>query len=38
LNGNDPKFEPGITNGSMIVFLGMAMFGVSVVQEMLRQR
>jgi hypothetical protein len=38
LNGNDPKFEPGITAGGMIVFLGMAVFAVSVYRELVRQR
>ena len=38
LNGNDPKFEPGITAGSMIVALGMVLFGVSVVKELARER
>jgi len=38
LNGNDPKFEPGITAGSMLVFLGMLLFGVSVFRELTRKR
>jgi len=38
LNGNDPKFEPGITAGSIIVFLGMALFAVSVFKELARER
>ena len=38
LNGNDPKFEPGITVGSMVVALGMVIFGVSVYRELVRQR
>ena len=38
LNGNDPKFEPGITAGSMFVFLGMATFAVSVFRELTRAR
>lgn len=38
LNGNDPKFEPGITAGSMFVFLGMATFAISVFKELTRAR
>jgi hypothetical protein len=38
LNGSDPKFEPGVTAGSVIVFLGMVLFGVSVFRELLRGR
>ena len=37
LNGNDPKFEPGVTAGSMIVFLGMLLFAVSVFKELTRK-
>ena len=38
LNGNDPKFEPGVTVGSIFVFLGMALFAVSVFRELSRRR
>lgn len=38
LNGNDPKFEPGVTAGSMFVFLGMLLFAVSVFKELTRAR
>jgi uncharacterized membrane protein YgdD (TMEM256/DUF423 family) len=38
LNGNDPKFEPGVAAGSMIVALGMVLFGVSVYRELVRAR
>jgi hypothetical protein len=38
LNGNDPKFEPGVTAGSIFVFLGMALFAVSVFRELSRRR
>jgi hypothetical protein len=38
LNGNDPKFEPGVTAGSMIVFLGMILFAVAVFRELTRSR
>ncbi len=38
LNGNDPKFEPGVTAGGIIVALGMVLFGVSVVKELTRSR
>ena len=38
LNGNDPKFEPGITVGSMLVFLGMLLFALSVLKELARKR
>jgi len=38
LNGNDPKFEPGITAGSIFVLLGMATFAVSVFKELTRAR
>jgi hypothetical protein len=37
-NGNDPKFEPGITAGSMLVFLGMLLFAVAVFRELKRAR
>lgn len=38
LNGNDPKFEPGVTAGSIFVFLGMLIFAVSVFKELARKR
>ena len=38
LNNNDAKFEPGITAGSMFVFLGMILFAVSVFRELSRAR
>jgi hypothetical protein len=38
MNGNDPKFEPGVTAGSVLVFLGMATFGASVFRELTRTR
>jgi cbb3-type cytochrome oxidase subunit 1 len=38
LNSNDPKFEPGITGGSMFVFVGMILFAVSVFKELTRAR
>jgi len=38
LNGNDPKFEPGITAGSILVFLGMLLFAVAVFKELTRPR
>lgn len=38
LNGNDPKFEPGITVGSLFVFAGMVLFAVSVFKELTRAR
>jgi hypothetical protein len=38
LNGNDPKFEPGVTAGSILVFLGMLLFAVAVFKELTRDR
>jgi hypothetical protein len=38
LNGNDPKYEPFVAAGGMIVALGMLLFGVSVFKELVRER
>lgn len=38
MNGNDAKFEPGITVGSLFVFVGMLLFAVSVFKELTRAR
>lgn len=38
LNGNDPKFEPGVIAGSILTALGMGIFGVAVFRELTRER
>ncbi len=38
MNGNDPAYEPGVTAGSVISFLSMAVFAVSVFRELMRPR
>jgi hypothetical protein len=38
LNGNDPAYEPGITAGSVLSFLGMAVFAASAFRELSRSR
>src|SRR3569623_2596385 len=37
-NGYDPKYGPGIAAGSVLTVLGMLVFGVSVVRELIRKR
>jgi hypothetical protein len=37
-HGNDPKYGPFIAVGSVLTVLGMLVFGVSVVRELLRPR
>lgn len=37
-NGNDPKFIPFIGAGEMLTVLGVLIFGVSVVRELIRTR
>jgi len=38
MNGNDPAYEPGVTAGSVLSFLGMAVFAVSAFRELMRAR
>lgn len=38
MNGNDPKFEPGVTAGSILSFLSMAVFAISAFRELARRR
>jgi len=37
-SGNDPKFLPGMIGGEVLAIVGMLVFGVSVVRELLRAR
>lgn len=38
LGGNDPAYEPGVTAGSILSFLGMIVFAVSAFRELVRRR
>ena len=37
-NGNDPKYEPGIIAGSVLTFIALLIFLVSVFRELVRKR
>ncbi|MBV9551050.1 MAG: hypothetical protein JO256_15385 [Alphaproteobacteria bacterium] len=37
-DGNDPKYDPFVTIGSIISFLAMLVFAVSVFKELMRSR
>lgn len=37
-NGNDPKFVPPMVAGEILTVLGMLVFGISVLRELVRAR
>jgi hypothetical protein len=37
-HGNDPKYVPGMVTGEILNVIGMLVFGVSVLRELVRKR